>query len=56
MYEIMDPFWPNARTDAALPDYMREYGNILTSTPKVLVSRTRTNADHNTRSRRRGRD
>jgi dihydrofolate reductase len=48
-YEIMDPFWPNARTDASLPDFMREYGEIWTSTPKVLVSRTRTSADHNTR-------
>jgi dihydrofolate reductase len=49
MYEVMDPFWPNARTDASLPDYMREYGEIWTSMPKVLVSRTRTSADHNTR-------
>jgi dihydrofolate reductase len=28
---------------------MREYGEIWTSVPKVLVSRTRTSADHNTR-------
>jgi dihydrofolate reductase len=49
MYDIMDPFWPNARTDASLPDYMREYGEIWTSMPKVLVSRTRRTADHNTR-------
>ena len=49
LYEIMDPFWPNARTDESLPDYMREYGEIWTSAPKVLVSRTRTSADHNTR-------
>jgi dihydrofolate reductase len=49
MYELMDPFWPNARTDPSLPDYMREYGQIWTSMPKVLVSRTRTSADHNTR-------
>lgn len=48
-YELMDPFWPDARTDASLPDYLREYGQIWTSMPKVLVSRTRTSADHNTR-------
>jgi len=49
IYELMDPFWPDARTDATLPDYLREYGDIWTSMPKVLVSRTRTSADHNTR-------
>jgi dihydrofolate reductase len=49
MYDLMDPFWPNARTDESQPDYMREYGEIWTSMPKVLVSRTRHSADHNTR-------
>ncbi|WP_166980016.1 dihydrofolate reductase family protein [Paramicrobacterium fandaimingii] len=49
VYEIMDPFWPNARNDSSLPDYLREYGEIWTTKPKVLVSRTRTTADHNTR-------
>ena len=49
IYELMDPFWPDARTDEALPDYLREYGEIWTAMPKVLVSRTRTTADHNTR-------
>jgi dihydrofolate reductase len=49
IYELMDPFWPNARTDESLPDYLREYGEIWTSMPKVLVSTTRTTADHNTR-------
>lgn len=49
IYEIMESFWPNARTDESLPDFLREYGEIWTSTPKVLVSRTRTTADHNTR-------
>ncbi|GAB3919512.1 hypothetical protein GCM10011575_30680 [Microlunatus endophyticus] len=47
-YELMDPFWPDARTDESLPAFMREYGEIWTSMPKVLVSRTRTTADHNT--------
>jgi dihydrofolate reductase len=49
VYEMMDPFWPDARTDASLPDYLREYGEIWTSMPKVLVSRTRTTAEHDTR-------
>lgn len=49
VYELMDPFWPDARTNASLPDYLREYGDIWTSMPKVLVSRTRSSADHNTR-------
>ncbi len=48
-YEIMEEYWPRAREDASLPDYMREYGEIWTAKPKVLVSRTRRSADHNTR-------
>ena len=49
MYEIMEEYWPRARGDASLPDYMREYAEIWTTMPKVLVSRTRDRADHNTR-------
>ena len=49
IYEIMEEFWPAARHDESLPDFLREYGEIWTRTPKVLVSRTRTTADHNTR-------
>ena len=48
MFETMEGFWPQARDDDSLPDYLREYGEIWTSMPKVLVSRTRTHADHNT--------
>jgi dihydrofolate reductase len=48
IFEMMDPFWPDARNDASLPDYLREYGEIWTSKPKILVSRTRKAADHNT--------
>lgn len=48
-YEVMEEFWPRAHEDASLPDYMREYGEIWTAKPKVLVSRTRHGADHNTR-------
>ncbi|WNV85528.1 dihydrofolate reductase family protein [Umezawaea sp. Da 62-37] len=49
MYETMEEYWPRARGDASLPEVLREYGEIWTSTPKVLVSRTRLDADHNTR-------
>jgi dihydrofolate reductase len=45
----MEEYWPRAVDDASLPDYMREYGAIWTAKPKVLVSRTRRSADHNTR-------
>lgn len=47
--DLMDPFWPDARTDESLPAYLREYGHVWTDQEKVLVSRTRTSADHNTR-------
>jgi dihydrofolate reductase len=47
--DMMDPFWPDARTDESMPAFMREYGEIWTDQPKILVSRTRTSADHNTR-------
>jgi dihydrofolate reductase len=49
VYETMEAFWPAARDDASLPGYLREYGRIWTSMPKVLVSRTRTAAGHDTR-------
>lgn len=49
VYEAMESFWPAARSDASLPDFLREFGEIWTAAPKVLVSRSRTSADHNTR-------
>jgi dihydrofolate reductase len=48
-YETMEEFWPTAQEDATQPDFLREYGEIWTAKPKVLVSRTRRTADHNTR-------
>ncbi|MFI7422379.1 dihydrofolate reductase family protein [Nonomuraea sp. NPDC049684] len=48
-YEVMEEYWPRAGEDASLPDYMREYGEMWTAKPKVLVSRTRRSAAHNTR-------
>jgi len=48
IHDMMDPFWPEARFDESLPDYLREYGEIWTAQRKVLVSRSRTAADHNT--------
>jgi dihydrofolate reductase len=49
MYEVMEEYWPRSREDESLPDFLREYGEIWTAIPKVLVSRTRQTADHNTR-------
>src|SRR5690349_8926764 len=49
IYETMEEYWPRAREDTSLPEVMREYGEIWTAKPKVLVSRTRHSADHNTR-------
>lgn len=46
IYETMEAFWPAAPADESLPDYLREYGEIWLSTPKILVSRTRTSAEH----------
>ena len=48
MYEIMESAWPHAHDDPTLPDFMHEYGRMWTAKPKVLVSRTRHSADHNT--------
>jgi dihydrofolate reductase len=49
IYELMEEYQPRAREDVSLPDVLREYGEIWTAKPKVLVSRTRRHADHNTR-------
>src|SRR3954469_1001929 len=49
IYETMEEYWPRARDDVSLPEVLREYGEIWTAKPKVLVSRTRRSADHNTR-------
>ena len=48
-YETMEEYWPRAHDDASAPDFIRDYGEIWTAKPKVLVSRTRGSADHNTR-------
>ncbi|WP_203756543.1 dihydrofolate reductase family protein [Catellatospora bangladeshensis] len=48
VYEAMEQHWPRAHEDASLPEYMREYGQLWTAKPKVLVSRTRRSAAHNT--------
>lgn len=49
IYEMMEPFWPLAATDATIEPCMQEYGQIWTQMPKVLVSNSRTTAEHNTR-------
>src|ERR1700710_2703074 len=49
VYEVMEEYWPRARGDVSLPDVLRAYGEVWTAKAQVLVSRTRTGADHNTR-------
>lgn len=49
VYEIMENSWPNLANDRSMPYYMQEYGKIWVEIPKVLVSRTRTEAGYNTR-------
>lgn len=48
-YDIVQEYWPRAGDDPSAPDFIRDYGDIWTAKPKVLVSRTRSSADHNTR-------
>lgn len=48
VYEIMEEYWPRARDDSSLPDFIRQYGEIWTTTPKIFVSRTRSTADYDT--------
>ena len=49
VYEMMESAWPAAASDDSLPGFLQEFGRIWTAAPKVLVSRTRTSAGHNTR-------
>ena len=49
VHELMEEYWPRARQDESLPEVLREYGEIWCAAPKVLVSRTRTSAEYNTR-------
>jgi dihydrofolate reductase len=48
VYEIMEEAWPTFASDQSVPDYMQEYGKIWLETPKILVSRIRTEAGYNT--------
>ncbi|MEX1133628.1 MAG: hypothetical protein WED83_02155 [Acidimicrobiia bacterium] len=48
VYEIMERAWPEIANDESMPGYIQEYGRICVDTPKVLVSRTRTDAGFNT--------
>src|SRR3954462_5199932 len=44
--EVMEEYWRRSREHASLPDVLREYGEIWTAKPKVLVSRPRHTAEH----------
>lgn len=48
VFETMEDFWPSARDNADFPQVFRDYGRIWTDKPKVLVSRERAEAPHNT--------
>lgn len=48
-YEIMEKAWPGAAADASAPEVTQEYGRLWVATPKILVSRTRSSAEYNTR-------
>jgi hypothetical protein len=50
VHEIMERWWPDIAANPAMPDHLREYFRIWVDTPKVLVSRTRTEAGYNTRA------
>ena len=49
VYEIMERSWPDIANDESMPEYLQEYGRIWVDAPKVLVSRSRTEAGFNTR-------
>jgi dihydrofolate reductase len=49
IYEMMETVWPSAAQDESLPGHLREWAEIWTAAPKVLVSNSRTTAGHNTR-------
>lgn len=49
IHELMEESWPQARYDESLPAFMRDYGETWVAKSKVLVSRTRLSAEHNTR-------
>lgn len=38
LYQLMAGYWPDARDDSSLPDYMREYSNIWREKQKVVFS------------------
>ena len=48
VFETMESFWPAARENTEFPQVYRDYGHIWTDKPKILVSRSRTEAPYNT--------
>src|SRR4029453_7934638 len=49
IYGMMETVWPSAAEDESLHDHLREWGEIWTAAPKILVSNSRITASHNTR-------
>src|SRR3712207_1721225 len=49
VYEMMEATWPAMVDDESQPDHLREWAQIWTAAPKIVVSNSRTTAGHNTR-------
>lgn len=49
IHEIMEESWPRFADDPSMPDVMHEYAHIWMTTPKILLSNTRTEAGYDTR-------
>ena len=49
LYELMSAYWPNAETDPAATETMREFGRQWLRIPKIVFSSTLTSVDWNSR-------
>ena len=49
VYEMMEAAWPGMVDDESQPEHLREWAQIWTAAPKIVVSNSRTTAGHNTR-------
>lgn len=49
MYELMSSYWPNAGNDPNATPAMRQFGEIWSTLPKVVFSRTLDSVDYGSR-------
>jgi dihydrofolate reductase len=49
LYEVMDPYWPNAVSDPTVTGVEREYAKIWSAHPKIVFSRTLESVGSNSR-------